>query len=313
MNVPATILFSNNNSIATIVPQQLLFAGSTYYLYITTGVKDVAGNPLPNQMNSSFTTELAPGTSNLPDAATITINPLSLFANGQIATTVTVTNINRSGTPVPNGTLIGVTADPAFVLTSVGGVISGNSAGTSSDPRFLLFSTEGASVTVYYTPPDLDWLMPGATTGGIIQMASLDLDNKPVSLIAKGTATLFRIKTVAMTAVPTSLPADGISQSNLEATVRDNLGNLVPDGTMVGITVAPIFTNTTASGAIIGGTASNKDGRVRIFTTTGGRFTFSYQSPNSRGPGYEVIQAMTTDKDGYPTGLISTLNINLTN
>jgi hypothetical protein len=274
---------------------------------------DVAGNSLPNQVSSSFTTELAPGTSNLPTAATITINPLSLFANGQIATTVTISNINRNGTPVPNGTLIGVTAEPAFAFTSVGGVISGSSAGTSSDPRFLLFSTEGAGVTAYYTPPDLEWLMPGATAQGIIQVASVDLDNRPVSLIAKGTATLFRIKTTAMTANPTSLPADGISQSSIEATVRDNLGNLVPDGTKVGITVAPIYANTTAGGTIIAGTANSKDSRVKIFATIGGRFTFNYQAPNSRGPGYEMIQAITIDQDEYPTGVISTLNINLTN
>jgi hypothetical protein len=209
--------------------------------------------------------------------------------------------------------LIGVTAEPAFAFTSVGGVISGNSAGTSADTRFLLFSTEGATVTVYYIPPDLEWLVPGATAQGIIQVASVDLDNRPVSLIAKGTATLFRIKTTAMTANPTSLPADGISQSSIEATVRDNLGNLVPDGTKVGITVAPIFAGTTAGGTIIGGTTSNKDSRVKIFATIGGRFTLNYQAPNSRGPGYEVIQAITIDQDEYPTGVISTLNINLTN
>jgi hypothetical protein len=315
--VPSTIILSGGNTQVTLTPTQPLFAGRNYYVHATTSVMDMAGNNMATIYNrdfsSGFTTSLAPGTFDLPTGATAQINPKSVFANGDISTTVIISNINRNGTPVPNGTLIGVTAEPAFAQNSVGGVISGNSVGTSPDSRFSLFSTEGASVTVYYTPPDLDWLTPGATASGIIQVASVDLDTRPVSLIAQGAATLFRMKTATMTADPTTLPADGTSLSNVEVIVRDNLDNLVPDGTEVGITVEPIFVGNTAGGTIIGGTPSSKDSRVKIFSTAGGRFTFSYRAPSDRGPGYGSIQAVTVDREGYPTGLISTINITLRN
>ena len=309
--IPGTIALSNNNTVATLIPAQPLFAGSTYSVYVTTSVQDVAGISIPVQFTSSFTTEISGSTTSLPTAATITINPRSIFANGQIATTVSISNINRNGTPVPNGTLIGVTASPAFVLNSVGGTISGNSVGVSPDSRFMIFATEGAEVTVFYTAPDLDQLRAGATASGVIQAASLDLDGKPVGLVAQGTATFFRINSAAMTANPTSLPADGTSLSNVEVIVKDNLGNLVPDGTRVGITAAPIFTSTTAGGMIIGGVASSKDTRLQIFTTTGGRFTFSYQAPSNKGPGYGTVQAVTVSEEDYATGLAGSVNITL--
>jgi len=311
VKVPSMITLSAGDTQVTITPVNPLFAGRSYSISLSRNVKDIAGNSLPSDIYSGFTTALGPGTGTLPNGATLTINPKNLFANGEISTTATISNINVNGTPVPNGTLIAVTAAPAFNLNSAGGIISGPSVGTSVDTRFLLFETEGASVTVFYTPPEIGWLTPGATASGIIQVASVDSDTRPVSLIVQDTATLYRLKTAGITANPATLPADGSSQSNVEVTVRDNSNNLVPDGTEVGITVAPVFVANSAGGTILGGTQSGADGRVRIFTTTNGRFSFVYQSPSSRGPGYAIIQAVTVNNQGAPTGLINTVTINL--
>jgi hypothetical protein len=310
-NVPSTVTLSAGNTQITITPIFPLFAGRYYYIHITTGVKDIAGNNSASQLDSSFRTALAPGTGTLPTAGTITINPKSLFANGEISTTVTVSNINVNGTLVPNGILVAVTATPAYNLGSVGGIISGPSVGTSVDTRFLLFETEGASVTVFYTPPEIDWLTPGATANGIIQVASVDSDTRPANLIVQDTATLFRINTAALTRNPATLPADGVSQSTVEVVVRDNSNNLVPDGTEIGITVAPVFVANSAGGMILGGTQSDADYRVKTFSTAGGRVTLIYQAPNSRGPGYAIIQAVTVNSQGAPTGLINSVTINL--
>jgi hypothetical protein len=309
--VPSTIVLSAGNTQMTITPIDSLFAGRSYSIRLTKNVKDIAGNSLPSEVNSSFTTALAPGTGVLPNAGTITINPKSLFANGEISTTATVSNINFSGTPVPNGTLIAITADPAFNLGSAGGIISGPSVGASVDPRFLLFATEGASVTLFYTPPEIDWLTPGATAPGVIQVAAVDYDTRPVSLIVQEAATLFGIKTASLVPNPATLPADGVSQSTIEIVVRDNLNNLVPDGTEIGITVAPVFVASSAGGTIIGGAQSEADDRIKIFSTTDGRVTLVYQAPNSRGPGYAIIQAVTVNSQGAPTGLITSVTINL--
>jgi hypothetical protein len=177
---------------------------------------------------------------------------------------------------------IGCTAAPAYNFTRRRdyGKVS-----TSIDPRFLLFSTEGATVTVFYTPPETDWLTPGATADGVIQVASVDSDTRPASLIVQDKATLFRVKTAALTANPTTLPADGVSQSTVAVVVRDNLNNLVPNGTEVGITVSPVFVANSAGGTIIGGIQSGADNRVQIFNTTNGGFSFVYQTPISHGPG----------------------------
>jgi len=309
--LPGTITLSGGNNVVTITPTQPLFAGRNYYVHATTRTMDIAGNTLASEFSSWFTTAIAPGTTDLPTGATVTINPKSIFANGEISTTVTITNINRNAIPVPNGTIVAITAGPAFNQSSAGGVISGPSSGTSVDNRFLLFTTEGASVTVFYTPPDLDWLMPGATTSGVIQVAAVDLDTRPTTLIAQGTATLFRIKTASLTATPSTLPADGTSQSTVVVTVRDCQDNPVPDGTEVGITASPVFAPDSAGGTIIGGTLSPSDNRIRIFTTSGGQFSFKYQAPSSQGPGYAAIQAVTVNNEGAPTGLIKSININL--
>ncbi len=92
----------------------------------------------------------------------------------------------------------------------------------------------------------------------------------------------------------------------------DYLDNLVPDGTMIGLTTSPIYTASSAGGTIIGGTTSAADSRVQIFTTTGGQFTATYRAPVLGGSGTGVIQAISVNNNGVPTGLINSINVTLT-
>ena len=306
--VRGTYVLSANNTIATFTPTFPLFAGRSYTITARVGLQDLVGNALVNPQTTTFTTVLAPGTGALPTAATLTINPGSLFANGLIPTTAIISNITISGTPVANGTIIAVTASPAYVQTSAGGTISGPSIGSSPDGRFLLFSTLNASVTVSYTPPDLTALPPNQTASGVVQVASVDTDGWPVNLIGQGTTTLFAMQSATINASPTAIPANGSSTSALTVTVRDRNNALVPDGTRVGMTAASIF-QSSVGGTIVGGTTSTGDPRVHIFTTAGGQFTASYQSSTS--PGTATMQAVTVDALGRPTGLAGTTSITL--
>ena len=145
----------------------------------------------------------------------------------------------------------------------------------------------------------------------MIQVASVDSETRPASLIVQRAVSLYRLKTAALTANPVALPADGSSQSTIEVVVRDNAGNLVPDGTEIGITAFPIFVENSAGGTILGGTQSGADYRVKTFTTTDGRITLIYQAPSSRGPGYAIVQAVTVDSQGAPTGLLGSVTITL--
>ena|GEM_PF-3243636 len=302
--------FSNGNATVTLTPTAPLAADGQYSIVASRGILDVAGNNLFTPASSSFRIALSPGTANLPTAATVTINPQQFFSNGQIATTVTISNINRNGTPVPNGTIIAVTADPVFT-SSIGGVISGNSLGTSADPRFLLFSTFGAAVTFSYTPPDVTYLPLRGSENGAIQVASVDLDNRPVSIIAYSFTTLTGVWDATSVGSPTLLTANGTSTSAISVTLKDSQGNLLPDGTRIGLTVANIFVSNSAGGTLIGGATSVADPRVQIFTTSAGQITATFQSPTDRATGSATVQIVTVDANGNPTGLAGSIPITL--
>jgi hypothetical protein len=132
-----------------------------------------------------------------------------------------------------------------------------------------------------------------------------------VNLIGQGTVTLFGIDTATAVANPTTLPADGTSTLSVTVTVRDREDRRVPDGTAVGLTVAPIYSVTSAGGSIIDGTISAADPRVRIFTTVGGQFIATFRAPTARGSGSAVIQVVTVDPAGSPTSLITTRSVPL--
>jgi adhesin/invasin len=136
----------------------------------------------------------------------------------------------------------------------------------------------------------------------------VDADGRPVNLIGQGAATLFAIGNATVTASPTTLPANGTSTSSITVTVRDRNNNLVPDGTKIGLTAAAIF-QASVGGTITGGTTSTGDPRVQIFTTAGGQITAMYQAGTS--PGTAVIQAVTVDALGRPTGQAGFASITL--
>ncbi len=302
---PATVVLSANNTVITVTPSQPLFAGTGYTVRVQ-GIQDVAGNPLAVTF-VSFTTALAPGTVNLPTAATVSANPPTLFANGLTTSQVTISNITRNGTPVPNGTVIAVTASPAF-SASLGGTISGASVGTSVDGRFLLFSTFGAQVVVTYTSPNLGLIDSGAGGQASVQIASIDLDTRPVGLIGSGNVSLLGANSALGSASPTTLPANGTATSALTITVRDSTNNLVPDGTRIGVTAASVFT-TSAGGTILGGTTSSVDPRIQVFTTVGGQITTTYRTGTS--PGSAVIQNAAVDGNGLALRNLGQINISL--
>lgn len=289
---PATVMLSANNTVITVTPSQPLFAGTQYSVTFQ-GIQDVAGNPLVSA-SVTFTTVLAPGTVNLPTIATVTANPPQVFANGLTTSQMTISNILQGSTLVPNGTLIAVTAAPAF-YPSLGGTISGASVGTSVDGRFLLFSTFGAQVVVTYTAPNLGLQDSGASGQVYVQVAAIDLDTRPVSLIGTGNVSLLGASGASGSSTPTSLVANGTSTAALTVTVLDGASNPVPDGTRIGITAASVF-STSAGGTILGGTTSSVDPRIQVFTTVSGQITATYRAGTS--PGTAVIQGVSVDGNG---------------
>lgn len=311
--VSGTITIGSGNTTATFTPAYPLFAGGYYTVSIANGVQDMTGNPLLSSVSSGFTIGAASTSNTQPTSASVTVNPTSIFADGTISTTIIVNDIKKNGVVVPNGTIVAVTASPAFTANTVGGTVSGSIVGSSPDARFVLFATFGASIQFSYTPPDLRGMRPGLTSYGVIQIASIDGNENPVSLINSGTATLYAIDSGTIIAVPSTFSAAQQGTSAITVSVKDRNGNAVPDGTMVGLTCAPIYATSTMGGTITGGVTSSADSRVQIFITSSGQFTATYATPTMpHGAGNETLQAVTVDAGGQVTGLIATKTIIIT-
>ncbi|TMA37668.1 MAG: hypothetical protein E6J83_15795 [Deltaproteobacteria bacterium] len=306
--VPADVALTDGDTTVMITPAVPLFAGRNYAVRVS-GARDVARNPLPS-IDTFFTTAVSAGSGTLPSSAEVVVNPPSVFANGEIPTTVAVQNILIGGTLAPNGTVIGVTGESAFV-GSAGCTISGNSSGVSIDGRFLLFQTLGAKINFFCTPADLTGMEANSPATTTVQIAAVDSDTRPVTMIASGNVTLLGVGNSTVTADPASVPADGTSTSTLSVSVRDGDGNPVPDGTPIGLTAAPLYARTSAGGSIIDGTTSAADGRVRLFTTLGGGFVATYRAPGARGSGAAVIQVLTIDAQGRPTSIAGATTVDL--
>ena len=334
--VPATLALSQNNTVVTVTPLVPFFAGASYTLQLQ-GVQDVAGNPL-FFTSLSFTAVLAPGTTNLPTAATVAFNPPAVFANGQISSQVTIT-VTRNSVLVPNGTRVAVSAHPSLSSTSLGGTISGPSVGASVDGRFLMFETFGGQIVVNYAPPDL--VGQGFTSSGSVsvQVYSIDLDTRPVGFLGSGNIQVTGPSTAVGSANPTTMNQFGSSMITF-AQVRDGLSTIVPDGTRIGVRVGTLvnadrFFETSGggggggvavdigsawqgtgvlvpAGTISDGTASAADSNIRIFTTTGGSITATYQAGNAAITGSVIIQAVAIDASGAPVRVLGTANVTLT-
>lgn len=335
--LPATLALSFNNTVLTVTPLVPLFAGASTQVRLN-GVQDVAGNPLPST-NVGFTTAIAPGTTNLPTAATLVVNPPQLYANGLTTSQVTIT-VTRNGVLVPNGTRIAVSADPSLSFNSLGGTISGASIGTSVDGRFLVFQTLGGQVVATYTSPDL--VAQGFSTSGNASTVvySVDLDTRPVGQLGIGNVTLTGPSTAQGSANPTSIVANGSTTSTITFNqVKDTNGTVVPNGTTIGVRVASLYNDSFAfftggggggggaaidignawngtgtlvpAGTILGGTASAADPNVRLLTTTNGQMTATYQSPFANITGGIVIQAVAIDANGLPVRVLGQTSVSL--
>ncbi|MEQ1794754.1 MAG: Ig-like domain-containing protein [Nitrospira sp.] len=338
-----TIGLSQNNTVLTVTPLVPLFAATSYTLQLL-GVQDVAGNPLAST-SVSFRTLQAAGTTNLPTAATVTFNPPGVFANGQISSQATI-SVTRNSVPVPNGTRVAVSADPSLSASSLGGTITGPNALPSIDSRFVTFPTLGGQIVVNYAPPDLVGLGFTSVVSASIQVYAIDLDTRPVFSgsaggLGTGIIQLAGPSTAIGSANPTTTNQAGSSTITFSQ-ITDGRNTLVPDGTRIGVRVGTLVNadrffetgggggggsgglavDTSAAwqgsgvlvpaGSISGGTASGADPNIRLFTTTGGQLTATYQAGNAALTGNVVIQAVAVDAAGVPVRVLGTANVTLT-
>ena len=247
-------------------------------------------------------------------SATGAASPGVVFADGSDQrTTITLTNFrDAAGQPVPDGTMIAVTAGNCFTVTpqgscnlSAGGQIFGGSAAPFSS-GFQLFTIANGQVVLQYSSTGVQ--VPSGQRTALVQaetvtpqgnaISSTALATVPVQLLAPGSA--------AVAVTPADLFADGAdhrSQVVIGGLLSSDGVTPVPDGTKVALTVGNCFAVNldgscvlSAGGGILSagttpgdGTPSPSGSGFKLFTVAGGQ-----------------VQAVYTDSD-VTAGLNQTL------
>jgi len=188
--IPATVTYNGTTRVATLTPTGPLSNATQYRVEVTTGVKDVSGNALAAQFNSTFTTAAAPDTTaptivsrtptNGATSQAINTNVTLTFSEPMDAATITATTITLTTTTgavaVPatvtyNAATNTATLDPttdlanntSYTITVTNGVkdVAGNVVvGTAGQPLTSTFTTIPDT-----TAPTVTARTPTAATG----------------------------------------------------------------------------------------------------------------------------------------------------
>lgn len=240
-------------------------------------------------------------------SASVTTSPSALYADGaDRRATVTVTNIRDAlGVPVPDGTMVQVTAanNASFsggsYISSAGGQIVGGTA-APGNPSHRVFQVQGGQIVLEYSTV-------GATVSGasertaVVQVVPARPDGTRISILTLGTAAIRLVPLGAAngTATPSAIVTDaGDRRTTVRVTglVGQDGVTALPDGARVALTVA----NNTAffggsymqsaggdlldAGHATGdGAAVPSDARFRLFTVTGGEVRASYRALATAG------------------------------
>lgn len=302
-NLAGTVAYNNSTNTATFTPNAALTQGTSYTATISTGAKDLAGNPLAAAKTWSFTTvdttppivaSVLPGnnatgittgttvqvTFNEPmDATTITAANITLKNTGTgvaVAATVAYNTATNVATLTPTGPLSNSTQYTVTVTTAVKDV-SGNSLAA---PFVSTFMTVGlpdntAPTVVGRTPT------PGATNvatntqvtvtfSEAMDQTTINATN--VKLVATtGGATVpttlaYNAATNTVTLTPTAALANNTSYTITVTTgVKDLAGNaLAVQFTSSFITVADTISPTVVSTSPANGTTVPAPGTITV-------------------------------------------------
>ncbi|MBF0117270.1 MAG: Ig-like domain-containing protein [Desulfobacterales bacterium] len=170
--------------------------------YLTSGTKLGTANITATSggVNGSGKVDFIAGP---PEKITVTANPATLKADGKSTSTIKAKILDAQENPVADGEKISFTVD----------------YGTLSEPNAL---TKNGEASVTYTSP---------SSGDKAKLTAKSTNDKSndVYITLEGP----QIASIELSASPSSIPADGISQSNIKAKVTQLEGGNAPDGTEV--------------------------------------------------------------------------------
>src|SRR5262249_2008615 len=240
-----------------------------------------------------------------PASATVSVNPSDIFSDGFAHTSaITITNVKDSAgvNPVPDAARLGLSAinnasifGCCFVGSAGGqilsaGAVAGDNTTATNNGSFGLFTISGGQVLANYS--DIGVLTGiGQTQTANIQVAGAAVDGTiptitditvaPISLHGISSATGNGPTTLSRSAGTVTVTFSGI---------KDSVGHLVPDGTLVGATTANnllisgcCFVSSTG-GTIVDGSPSPSGSNWRVFSVQDGSITLTY-SPSTASVG----------------------------
>ena len=222
------------------------------YAYIQVAQLDAGNNPM-DSIATSTSVALVRGRT-----AEISTNPTSLRVGAGSSAEVTIAVKDYYGKDAAPGTVIGVTADPIYNGSSLGGSILGGTVG--SDPRYRLFeTTTGGLVTLTYTPP----VSISQNGSGYIQVVSIDdsgqvsgsLGSKSISLSTTGGYTAPQPQVLVVS------PANGSVGVPLNGRIAATFSQALAPATVTSAN----FSVTKASVAVSGTLSLSPDGKTVSF------------------------------------------------
>ena len=188
-----------------------------------------------------------------PISIVLTADPTSIAADGSSYSIITGVFKDADGNPVPEGTSLTFT-------TTLGTFANGFQTYT-----LLTYDATGTVAIFLHSGTTAGTATVNATLGSATEQTSVTFWDSGAAVI--------NVK-----AVPSTLTADGVSTSEITATVTNGLGDPVDDGT--------IITFTSDHGTFSSGTA----------TTTNGEATVTYRSPSAKpASGTDTITAQAAN------------------
>ena len=226
--------------------------------------------------------------------ATAVVTPTTLYTDRLGRTSqLTLTGItDAQGVPVPDGTLVAITADQWYRLSdggfsngSAGGAMTGGIA-TPNDSRFRTYAVTGGAVSATYTNLGL-FMDTGNSASAVLSVLPATPNGNRVGSQPFAVATVTLTGPDSGTFVGPTTVSPGGSLSVTLTNLRETAGNLIPDGARVAISAAAwynrdgSYSNNSAGGSIAGGVATPNDGNFRTFTVSGGQVTFTFNAPGT--------------------------------
>jgi len=247
------------------------------------------------------------------DTAIVSVAPASLYADrGDHRSHITIVLKDASGNILPDGTRASVTVAPGgsifgggccFVQSAGGSLLNG--APSPSGPNYVLGTMSGGKIVLDYTDGGI-FVGVNQTNPAVVQILPVNANGSNASSNTIGTASITLVGAAgadinpAQPSVPQVSPAEPLLVQIQDA--HDARGNLIPDGSNVGISAASgatIFGGgccfvQSAGGVITDGTPAQNNSSFRYFPLASNGFTATYSTDGSSptSPGQTATAAL---------------------